>query len=464
MNGLAASFAALTLALSVPALAAGPAAPGTPVDKAGQVILEAVAGRSYAEAFAKSQSPTNPFGIDLDRVAAAAGAEKANGDLAGGAAKPGQLSILPQFNTPDPRFGMSDISPAIIPFAANIGGTCLGGYATGYPTPDRVIALDMADLECSAAAIARQLAATYPLKEAMQAKPSPKSATGKPVLGEPKSAAPDTSFRGPTAVAAPGSDVDRVGQQILSAVAGRTAQQALDGGAPKDNPFELDADPLLLAAGVYFIADAGDGHPLEPSELSIFPDYVTPGAKFTPSDKTPPIMPFAFNRGGICFGGYVTGYPVPDKVFALDMHGRTCSARTVDEVMAVEYASRAGRDAGSSVPSGGPAAGQPAGASAAGGTDETVFDGVTATDHDLERIAYGAYAGAYNQALKHGNFFSSGDLNYAALRSAMRNALEKEGYGAANVETSPAASIAAAKACATDGRIGVRVAFNSNGI
>ena len=154
---------ALLLAGPLPALAADPIAePDSPIGRAGQVILDAVASRTYAEAFAKSRSPTNPFGIDLEKVAAAAGASSA-GDVSGGLATEGHLSILPQFNTPEAKFGTSATTPAIIPFAVMVAGKCLGGYVTGYPSADRVYSADMLGRECSATAIGRGLAGTYPL-------------------------------------------------------------------------------------------------------------------------------------------------------------------------------------------------------------------------------------------------------------------------------------------------------------
>ncbi len=58
----------------------------------------------------------------------------------GGPAAEGQLSILPQYNTPGTRFGDSDVTPAIIPFAFMLGGACEGGYATGFPAADKVVA------------------------------------------------------------------------------------------------------------------------------------------------------------------------------------------------------------------------------------------------------------------------------------------------------------------------------------
>ena len=319
-------------------------------------------------------------------------------------------------------------------------------------------------------------------------------------------AAPNTAAAGAAAGNSSAADVDKVGQAILAAVNGRTVAQALDAGGTPDNPFELKADPLLLAAGVYFMSNDASGS-IGKSEFSIDPDYVTPGDKFTASEVTPPIMPFAFNRGGTCFGGYVTGFPAPDKVETVAMTGLACNAKAVDDAVHAQYLKVAsekapdtidatpGADAGTS--NGGdqqvadsngsagagasstdaPAAGDNASGTAASDTapssgsstspadapENAVFDGTRASDHDLEMIVYGAYTGAYNDALKHNNYFSSNDLAFTDLRSAIRDALEKEGYGATNVETDPVDTADLAKACADDGQIDLRVAFNSGG-
>jgi hypothetical protein len=95
--------------------------------------------------------------------------------------------------------------------------------------------------------------------------------------------------------------------------------------------------------------------------------------------------------------------------------------------------------------------------------ENALFDGIHASDADLEMIVYSAYTAAYAEAKRHQNLFSSDDLDFAGLRRAVRDALDKTGYGAANVETDAVASATAAKACATDGTIDLRFAFNSAG-
>gem|GEM_PF-4325186 len=459
---------ALLATASATATAADSAAdPKSPIGRAGQVILDAVHGRTYIEAFAVTNSPTNPFGVDLGAVAGALGANAVAGGTTGAVAGEGQLSILPQFNTPLARFGVSDVTPAIVPFAALVGGKCLGGYVTGYPAPDRVLTADMTGKECSAAAIDAELAGHYPLVAAI-AHSSPTTSAEPEGPAAPKVAAlPDTSFKGDTAVAAPGSDVDKVGQAILLAVNGRSVKEALQSGASRDNPFELEADPLLLAAGVYFLSD-NNTEALATSGFSIYPDYVTPGGNFEATDATPPILPFAFNRGGICFGGYVTGYPVPDKVLAVDMHDKVCNAATVDDAVRAAYDKLAtaphpqsGGKTGATAE--GSKTGAPKAAAPAPGGDNSVFDGHAASDHDLEMLVYAAYTGAYNQALKHDNFFTRNDLSFAVLRTAILLTLDKAGYGAADVETEPTDSADIAKTCSADGDVHVRVAFNSEG-
>ena len=464
---IVAAVSVLAGAIAWPALAADVrAGADTPAGKAGQVILDAAKGQTYIEAFARTNSPTNPFGVDLAGVAGAIGAKGVSGGTSGAIAAEGQLSILPQFNTPGARFGVSDVTPAIIPFAAMVAGSCIGGYVTGYPAPDQVLSTDMAGRECSAAAIDRALADQYPLKIAIAHSKSTGSAQpAAMVLGTAAggSVSPDISFAGDTAPAAPGSDVDKVGQVILQAVNGRTVKQALEGGASRDNPFELDADPLLLAAGAYFLSN-DNTQPLEKSGFSIYPDYVTPGGNFEASEATPPIMPFAFNRGGICQGGYVTGYPVPDKVYAVDMHGKVCNASTVDNEVHAAYdklAAAAKPAAGSkTVPD---AAGGAVAPGGDGPADNSIFDGHSASDHDLEMLVYAAYTGAYGRALRHDNYFSSQGMSFSDLRDAMRQTLDKAGYGAADIEAEPFDAADVAKACAADGDVHLRVAFNSDG-
>jgi hypothetical protein len=292
---------------------------------------------------------------------------------------------------------------------------------------------------------------------------------------------------GPAAGAAGGVDsgdataaaagVERVGRVILEAAGGRSLQQALAAGGAPENPFGLAADPLLAAAGVRAISADATGKPIAEGELSIYPDYVTPGARFTPSAAMPPILPFAFERGGTCYGGYVTGFPAPATVEAVDMTGRACNARSVDNVVAARYrrmaagepvaspaaeTGSAGGDAGTAGPAAGGAGSGPVAATRPP-PDNSLFDGTSATDLDLEMIVYGAYSAAYNRAVEHQNFFTDADFGFAALRRAIRDALEKEGYGATSVPELPAADAAAAKACADNGRIELRAAVTRGG-
>ena len=464
------------LALVSPVLATNSAAdPASAVGKAGQVVLDAVAGRTYLQAFVKSHSPVNPFGIDLAAVAHSAGVASPTGDL-GGTAAEGQLSILPQYNTPATRFGNSRVTPAIIPFAFMHAGACEGGYATGFPTANRIVSVDMQGRACSASAIDAALVDQYvaalaaakadttqvAAAVAKQDTPSPATSGSDPVAG----------LTGGITPAVKDSDIDKVGQVILAAVDGRTVEAAISDGNDRDNPFGLDAEPLLLAAGVYFLHNDADGAPLEASEFSIYADFSTPGGKFKPSAETPAFLPFAFNRGGTCQGGYVSGFPVADAIYTVDMAGRVCNARTIDDLVGVRYhaisAETATPDAAPAQDAGAAsstdAVADNSGPAPASAGDNEIFDGTAASDHDLEMIVFGAYTGAYNQALKHNNAFESDELSFADLRNAIRNALEKEGYGAANVLAAPVASAAEAKACATDGHIDLRIAFNNDGV
>ena len=309
---------------------------------------------------------------------------------------------------------------------------------------------------------------------------------------KPTAAASQSSVPDGAAIAVPGSDVDKVGQIILKAIGGHTVQQAIDGGGDNLNPFGLDADPLLTAAGVYFVSNDDSGAAIEQSEFSIYADYVTPGGLFLPSALTPALLPFAFNRGGKCFAGYITGDPVGDKIYALDMTGRVCNAKTVEDAVNAQYHkisaetakpadsgspgdNASGADGGSPSASGpagddggtgeeGAAASSDAGATASPTADDKPFDGTTATDNDLQTMVYDAYVGAYRQALKHDNRFISDAFKYADIRAAVRDALEKSGYGAAVVPSAPSASSDIARACATGGKIELRLAFKNDGV
>lgn len=103
----------------------------------------------------------------------------------------------------------------------------------------------------------------------------------------------------------------------------------------------------------------------------------------------------------------------------------------------------------------------PAGAAIA--ADNTLFDGSKATDYDLETIVNAAYAGAYAEATRHDNYFNSSDLGYDVVRKAMRNSLEKAGYGETSVPAEASTNPDLAKTCATEGRIELRVAFSDRG-
>lgn len=299
------------------------------------------------------------------------------------------------------------------------------------------------------------------------------SATLNPPASSAAASPLDSSYAGANLALAPAdSDIDKVGQVILAAVDGRTREEALaHSSSGGDNPFDLDGDKLLLAAGVFFLSAEADGVAIAPSELSIWADDPSPDGKGQSSAATPAIIPFAFNRAGICYGGYATGFPVLNQVFAANMHGKICNAATVAGLVAAQYNQAAASSPGASTdgtatPSGGSpaAAADSTSPTAAAAPDNTLFDGVTATDRDLEMIVNAAYSAAYGRALKHGNKFNSSDFGYGDLRDAMRATLEKAGYGAAAVATDPSDGAAAAKACATDGKVDLRVAFNNDGV
>lgn len=135
------------------------AEPGSPVDKAGQAILYFVAGRTLE---ATVGSSFNPFEIDGEMLLYSAGAFFFSPDArAGQELREGEMSILPQYRTPNGAFEPSaELSP-IIPFAFKQHGTCYAGYVAGYPVPDTVYEVSLAGSICDAATVEDMVRADY---------------------------------------------------------------------------------------------------------------------------------------------------------------------------------------------------------------------------------------------------------------------------------------------------------------
>jgi len=142
-------------------------------------------------------------------------------------------------------------------------------------------------------------------------------------------------------IAPSGSAVDKVGQFILGKVAGRTIDDMANVPAGQ-GWLDILHQPLLDVAGVSSFAPFDS--PLANGQLSIDDGFGVPGygqddlESFDQSDpRTPPAMEFAFERANLCYGGYVAGYPVPNKVYAVNMGGEPCSATTVHSAIRTAY-------------------------------------------------------------------------------------------------------------------------------
>ncbi len=153
----------LVLAASPAAAADTLADPASPVGKVGAMIVETAAGVPYEEAFAVSGSAYNPYGLDIEALAAASGATTISKDMTGAAVGAGEFSILPQFNTPGGKFTASAQTPPTIPFAFMLGATCHAGYASGFPAPASTYVVDLADKPCSAYSVDDLNRAAYAL-------------------------------------------------------------------------------------------------------------------------------------------------------------------------------------------------------------------------------------------------------------------------------------------------------------
>jgi hypothetical protein len=245
--------------------------------------------------------------------------------------------------------------------------------------------------------------------------------------------------------ASPGSWEAAAGEAIRYYVGGRSLEET---GGAGFNPFGIDGEGLLFALGSFFITATYDGRSIHEGEVAIFPQFTTPrSGAFEPSPTTPAIIPFAMMKAGTCYGGYVSGHPVPDAVFAVDMTGQLCHAATVDELVYAHYSLLAGLESGATQ--------EPAGAAS--------FDITNPTDADLELAVWVAYGAAYSIASADTAFRFFDGSDHGPLREAMVMALEAEGLGAIAVASSPASSSGAALSCAASRAVELHYAFLSDG-
>ena len=231
-------------------------------------------------------------------------------------------------------------------------------------------------------------------------------------------------------LADPASPVGLVGKVIVDQAAGRSRDAALAAGSSDSNPYGLADDALLAAAGVKKMSpDASVA--ARASELSILPQFTTPGGKFTASAETPPTIPFAFLKSGKCQAGYVAGYPAPAETHSVDLTGKPCSAASVDDLNAEAY--RAIEAAPHSL-----------------------------SDADLELAVRAAYAAASALSSASGNYFAR-DGAFVPLRDAIAAAELTAGFDNLIVPETAAADLATATKCRTAVGTELRIATNTYG-
>src|SRR5690606_20568004 len=152
---------------------------------------------------------------------------------------------------------------------------------------------------------------------------------------------------------------------------------------------------------------------------------------------TPGIIPFALLQKGVCHAGFVTGYPVPDTIYAVDMHGQLCHAAIVEEIVYADYAAR---NPGTTItrPEAEPEPqGQPDAA-------PSQFDPANPLDIELDVAVWAAYNAAYGIAIADSGLLFVRDGQFDAFRDAIVAELEREGLTGIDVATAPASSVAAA--------------------
>lgn len=263
----------------------------------------------------------------------------------------------------------------------------------------------------------------------------------------------------PGTPAAEGTPQWLVGEAVLYFAAGRSREEA---GNDDFNPFGIDPDALLYHVGAFFIvAEEFTGEPIKEGELSLYPQFVMPRGEGTPSETTPPVIPFALMQQGICYAGYVSGYPAPDSVYAVDLDGAVCHADTVEQLLGDNYAQAEPQQA-PDVPSEEPVPEIPSIPEPEAPPASLAFDPAFPTDQQLRDAVYAAYTAAYTLALADADYAFWDGSDLAPVRGAIAVSLADYGLGAVTVAESPASDPAAAKACAAPGSTVVRVAFTSD--
>lgn len=254
----------------------------------------------------------------------------------------------------------------------------------------------------------------------------------------------------PGTPAAPDTPEWLVGDAVLYFVGGRTREEA---GGDDFNPFGMDADALLFHVGAFFIVSEFSGEPIKEGDLSLYPQFVMPRGEGTPSAETPPIIPFALMQKGVCHGGYVTGFPVPDSTYAVDMTGALCHADTVEQMVRDAYQT-AQTPAEEPAPTEEPAPIEEPPAETPAG-----FDPAFPLDVELQNAVYAAYNAAYGLAVGNADYAFWDGSNFGPTHDAVAAALSDQGLSRMTVLDAPVAGPAEARACAAPGTTELRIAF-----
>jgi hypothetical protein len=236
-------------------------------------------------------------------------------------------------------------------------------------------------------------------------------------------------------VAPPDSPVGAVGKVIIDKAAGRPYEDAYAASKNDYNPYGLDPKALLAASGTAKISEDLTGAAVKPGELSILPQFFTPGGKFVASVDTPPTIPFAFFKDGACQAGYVAGFPAPTTTFVADLAGKPCSAISVDDRNWDAYK-----------------------------LIEAEIDRrpKNLSDADLETVVRTAYTAAAAHSAANGNYFAR-DGAFGPLHDAVAAELSKQGFESVVVPTTPAESLDAARKCLAAPGTELRIAVNPYG-
>lgn len=248
--------------------------------------------------------------------------------------------------------------------------------------------------------------------------------------------------------AEPGSIEDKAGYVILYFVGGRTKEEAM--ATSNDfNPYQIGGEDLLFSVGSFFITTSYEGQALKEGELAVFPQFNTPFSGFEPSAATPGIIPFALMKNGTCHAGFVTGYPVPDTINAIDLTGQVCHAQTVEELLYADYAARNPEPVVEPEEEPSPAE-----------APAHVFDPLNPTPLDLDTIVWAAYNGAFSVAMADPDYLFVRDGNQAPLLNAIEAELKKEGFEHINIVDAPLP--ADAYGCAAPGGVDLRFAITND--